>query len=141
MRGADFWRATYLRSLADYGDQPGLPDNQLIWGRPACQQFRRGWLDRAPESRLMVVEATSLLALVGLIGLWLSPATIRSAAICTALIAGVALLTALAEFPTYRYRMVLEPALIVVSLAGGSVWGSVIHRGRRALWEERPIAG
>jgi hypothetical protein len=136
-RAIDFWRATYLRAMADNDDAAGLADEQQTWGVPACQQFRRGWLDRASESRLLVVELTSLLALVGLVGLWLSPATLRFAALSTALIAGVALLTVAVEFPAYRYRMVLEPVLIVVCLSGWTVLFDVLRRGRRALWEGR----
>jgi len=139
-RAIDYWRATYLRSMADYeqaNDPDGaIRDEQHPWGRPGCRQFRTAWLESGLERQLLVIELTSALALVGLAGLWLSPATIRFAAIVTALVAGVALLTVAVEYPTYRYRMILEPVLIVCGLAGWQVLMDVICRGRRSLWQE-----
>jgi hypothetical protein len=51
----------------------------------------------------------------------------------TTLIAGIAIGTSALENPAYRYRMVLEPALIVFGLAGWTVWWEVVRRGVRSL--------
>ncbi|MDZ4688913.1 MAG: hypothetical protein SH850_27875 [Planctomycetaceae bacterium] len=141
-RAIDYWRATYLRSMADY-DQPTdseavIRDEQRLWGRDGYRRFRTAWLESAPERRLLVTELASVLALLGLAGLWLSPATIRFAAIGTALVVGVALATAIVEYPAYRYRMVLEPVLIVCGISGWAILIDVIRRGRRSLWQESP---
>lgn len=139
-RGIDFWRVTYLRSPADYDDWRQSPaivhDQQHTWSQPGCQRFRSTWLESAPETRLLVIELTSLAALVGLAGLWLSPATLRTAIPLTALVAGIWLTTAAFEGPAYRYRMVLEPILIVSGLTGWQVLFAVVARGRRQLWED-----
>uniref|UniRef100_A0A7C2NZ76 Glycosyltransferase RgtA/B/C/D-like domain-containing protein n=1 Tax=Schlesneria paludicola TaxID=360056 RepID=A0A7C2NZ76_9PLAN len=137
VRGIDYWRATYLRSLTDYDDLAGtasdVRDGQREWGNRACHRFRRAWLDAAPERNLLVVELSAALALMGLAGLWLAPSRRETALLVTALIAGIALSTAALEYPSYRYRMVLEPALIVCGVSGWPVLIDVIRRGSRTL--------
>ena len=78
----------------------------------------------------------STLALVGLGGLWLSPRTWRLAAVLTAAILGTSLLTAVVEYPSYRYRMILEPVMIVCTMVGWDVIVEVIRRGRRSIIQE-----
>jgi hypothetical protein len=135
-RMVDFWRAMYLRSFADYDGHADVADGQRTWSVAACREFRHRWLEFAPERVLLVIELSSFLGLVGLAGLWLSPATARLAAIQTALIACVWLTTAALEHPAYRYRMVLDPLLIVCGLAGWQVWSLVVAKGRAALRAE-----
>ena len=106
--------------LADHGD--------LSWQSQRCQSFRDAWLKNAWEGRLLGIELMSTLALVGLGGLWLSPRTWRLAAVLTAAILGTSLLTAVVEYPSYRYRMILEPVMIVCTMVGWDVIVEVIRR-------------
>lgn len=138
-RAIDFWRSVYSRSLAFFDHDPEQTqtgEQQSMWSIPACQKLRDAWLNSALESRLLVVELTSLLALVALAAMFLSPDKWRVGAVMSAAILGVGLLTAAIEYPSYRYRMVLEPALIVATLTGGPVLLTVIRRGTRSLWAE-----
>ena len=139
-RSIDFWRSVYSCSmtffeglsefdqLADHGD--------LSWQSQRCQSFRDAWLKNAWEGRLLGIELMSTLALVGLGGLWLSPRTWRLAAVLTAAILGTSLLTAVVEYPSYRYRMILEPVMIVCTMVGWDVIVEVIRRGRRSIIQE-----
>jgi hypothetical protein len=136
-RSVDFWRAVYSRSQTFYDDTPvpePLPAG--YWNHATCTRFRDGWLDHAWESRLLTVELTSLAAGLGLAGLWLSPTRFRSAAVLTVVIVSTALVTSALEYPSYRYRMVLEPVLIMAAVAGWQVLYDVLRRGAAAVWQE-----
>ena len=78
----------------------------------------------------------STLAIVGLGGLWLSPRTWKLGAVLTAAILGTSILTSVVEYPSYRYRMILEPVMIVCTIAGWDVIVEVIRRGRRSLVQD-----
>lgn len=136
-RAVDFWRSVYSRPMSFYEETSERdPDPGQMWNQPQCQSFRDAWLNQTWESRLLGIELTSLLALIGLAGLWLGPHTWRFGAIVTAAILGVGILTAAVEYPSYRYRMVLEPTMIVSAVAGWSVIANVIIRGTKSLWQD-----
>lgn len=132
----DFWRSVYSRPLAflEESNSPASHD-PTAWNQPTCQRFRDAWLNNAWEGRLLGIELTSLLALVGLAGMWLSPRTWKTAMIMTLAIGGVAFASAAVEYPSYRYRMVLEPSMIVCALTGWSIIIDVIRRGTKSLWQ------
>ena len=137
VRAIDFWRSVFSRSMTFYEDEPadGI-DLQENWNQPTCEYLRTRALNAAWESRLLGVEVTSAMALCGLVGLWLSPHTWRFGAVITTAIWGMAILTSAVEYPSYRYRMVLEPAMIVSALAGWNVLFDVLLRGTRSLWQD-----
>jgi hypothetical protein len=139
-RVIDFWRADYSRPLTFYEHVPPsdhhLNDRDLAWSSGWCTRFRNAWLDQAPEGRVLLTELASLAAVMGLGGLWLSPRTWRFGAVACACALSFTVLTAAVEYPTYRYRMVLEPLLIVSTLTGWSVLIDVLRRGARSAWQE-----
>ena len=136
-RSIDFWRSVYSYSMTFFD---GLPEfdqlanaDDLTWEHQNCRTFRDAWLKNTWESRLLGIELMSALALVGLGGLWLSPRTWQLGAVLTAATLGTSFLTAVVEYPSYRYRMILEPVMIVCTIAGWDVIVDVIRRGRRSL--------
>jgi hypothetical protein len=140
VRSVDFWRSVYSRPMAFYEnvlESERLPDGVAEnWNWPQCQRIRDKWLTNTWEGRLLGIELTSLLALTGLAGLWLSPRTWHFAAIATTSILCMAICTSMVEYPSYRYRMVLEPIMITVGIAGWNVLIDVMILGTRSLWNE-----
>ena len=139
-RSIDFWRSvysypmTFFEGLPEFDQLAGADD--LSWDQQRCQAFRDAWLKNAWEGRLLGIELMSVLALVGLGGLWLSPRTWKLGAVLTTAILGTSFLTAVVEYPSYRYRMILEPVMIICVIAGWDVIFDVIRRGRRSLIQE-----
>jgi len=140
VRFVDFWRQVYSRPMAFWET---TPENERLadrpgenWSWPECQRYRSIWLNNAPESRLITIELSSLMALAGLIGLLLNPWTWRIGMIMTLTILSLAIFTSMVEYPSYRYRMVLEPIMIVATVAGGNNLIDVVTRGTRALWQD-----
>ncbi len=135
-RAVDFWRSVYDREPQLYGDRfdPGsAPRGQNVWGSAEARRRRAVWLDRGGENWLLVVEVGSLLGLLGACGLWLHPGTWRIGVVLLTALLSVGLLTALLDLPAYRYRMVLEPVLIVAGILGSAAWSRLIRAGRLAL--------
>jgi hypothetical protein len=139
-RGIDYWRAVYSREQAFDAAVAATPpvDEPHRWEHAACLEWRSAWLSRALESRLLVVELTSLAAVVGLIALLLSPRYRQAGVVLTTAVVAIALATSALEHPAYRYRMVLEPALIIATLAGGNTLWHIFRRGVRTEWAEPP---
>jgi len=137
-RAVDFWRAVYSRSQAFGEELVELGDPAADDSRSFCRRVRDGWLSQTWESRLLTTELASLAALVGVLGLWLNPRTWRAGFILAATAAGFALVTATVEHPNYRYRMVLEPMLLVGGTVGWQVLFDVLRRGTRSLRETGP---
>lgn len=136
-RMVDFWRSVYSRELFLYGDRltaENIPANQNIWGADNWRQWRAGVLDAALENRLLVMELGSLLGLMGTAGLLLLPQTWRSGTLLLATLLAVGCLSGALDIPNYRLRMILEPVLIVGSIAGWRSWAIVVRRGVTASW-------
>ena len=125
---------TFFEGLPEFAQL--ADDGDFSWEVQPCQTFRDAWLKNAWEGRLLGIELMSTLALVGLGGLWLSPRTWKLGAVLTSAISGTSFLTAVVEYPSYRYRMILEPAMIVCMVAGWDVIIDVIRRGRRSLMQD-----
>lgn len=138
-RFIDFWRSVYSPRMAFIrGDDQTDATNAdpPPWNNTGCQRLRDTWLNAAPERRLLVVELTSVAALVGVFGMCCNPQTWRAGAIIAATVLLVAVSTSALEYPTYRYRMVLEPLLIVGAFSGLQTVAEIMRRGTRSLWEE-----
>ena len=137
-RTIDFWRVVYDRELLLYGDQltpETTPSGQQVWGTEADRAWRARWLDLGPENWLLVMELGSLLGLVGALGLAVAPETWRTGVVMGGVLVATCLLTAALDLPNYRYRMILEPLLIVGGVAGGASWCQTIAAGLRSRWQ------
>ncbi len=135
-RSVDLWRTTFSRELFLYGDtdqQTGTGNDQARWGSADRRITRAAWLDACLENRLLMIELGSLLGLLGTCGLWLHPRTARAGWILAATLLGFGLMTGLLEQPNYRFRMVLEPILIIGAVTGFPVWWEIIRRGCSAI--------
>lgn len=141
-RSVDFWRSVYSRAEV-FGTlvEQAPPGPAPVWYHPDCTQLRDAWLDRCWESRLLTVELFSLVSLLGLVGLWLSPRTQRRGAILTVAVGGLVLVTTALEYPAYRYRMVLEPVLIAAIVVGWGIWSRVVREGVAAVWDAETSRG
>jgi len=135
-RAVNLWRAVYSRSMTFYEHVPEAEHAEVGWNHATCQRFRDGWLNRTWESVLLTTELTGLIGLLGIVGLLWSPRHWRTGIVFAAAVAGVTLLTAALEYPGYRYRMIVEPLLIVAGICGGSVLVEIFRRGTRSLWSE-----
>jgi hypothetical protein len=134
----DFWRSVYSPRMAfvQGDDQTDVTTaGPPPWSHPACQRLRDAWLNSAPERRLLIIELTSLIAVLGLFGMCCDPRTWRIGIILTTTVALIAISTAALELPTYRYRMVIEPLLIVATVCGVRTIVEVLRRGIRSLWD------
>lgn len=140
VRQIDFWRAVYSPEQALYRQpefaEAGPPAGQSRWGLESAAPLREQFLELAPARRLLVVEVTSLLALLGLIGLLL-PSANRAGIVLMISVASLAIPTAALELPDFRYRMVLEPLLIAATLVGCRTWGRVVRLGMESLRSNR----
>lgn len=141
-RSIDFWRSVYSRAEVFGTAVEQAPQGPAaVWSHAGCTRLRDAWLDRCWESRLLTVELFSLISVLGLVGLWLSPHTQRRGAILTVAVGGLVLVTTALEYPTYRYRMVLEPVLIAATVAGWGIWSAVVRLGVAALWSPETSQG
>ncbi len=137
-RMIDFWRSVYSRELFLYGDRLNdttIPPQQQVWGTEAWRRWRAGVLDAALENRLLVMELGSLLGIVGTAGLLLYPTTWRAGLVLLGTLFAAGLVSGALEMPNYRYRMILEPVLMVGSLAGWRIWCMVVRRGIAVSWQ------
>lgn len=142
VRGVNFWRSVYSRAeVFDTAVEQAPPGPAPVWYHAGCTRFRNAWLDRCWESRLLTVELFSLVCLLGLVGLWLSPLTQRRGVILTVAVGSLVLVTTGLEYPAYRYRMVLEPVLIAGAVAGWRNWSAVVRQGVAAVWSTETSPG
>lgn len=135
-RSVDFWRTVFSRELYLYGDtdrRTEIGANQQTWGDATRRSQRARVLDAAPETRLLIIELGSLLGLIGAVGLAFHPHHSRSGIFFAAVFLGFGLVTGLLELPNYRFRMVLEPALIVAGVSGLAALSDLLQRGRHAV--------
>lgn len=133
----DFWRSVYSPRMAfvQGDDQTDVTTaGPPPWSHPTCQRLRDAWLNSAPERRLLIIEMTSLISVLGLFGMCCDPRTWRIGVILTTTVALIAISTSALELPTYRYRMVIEPLLIVAAVCGVRTIVEVLRRGIRSLW-------
>ncbi|HET6422452.1 MAG TPA: hypothetical protein VFG20_02140, partial [Planctomycetaceae bacterium] len=138
-RTVDLWRSIFSREQAIYGGTPqrtAVGADQILWGTDALRGVRDRCLDASLETRLLPVELGSLLGLLGVCGLCLHPRLSHWGLLVALTLGCTAVMTGVLEIPNHRYRLVLEPLLIVGALTGGAVWVEIIRRGRRDLVRE-----
>lgn len=76
------------------------------------------WLTWTPERRRPVMVAWTVLTWIGVVGLCWWPATRRTGLIMGGVLLSTTMLTAALEVPLYRYRLILEPLMIVATVSG-----------------------
>ena len=138
-RSIDFWRSVYSRRMAfvEGDEQTGVTRPVTVhWNHSESQRVRDAWLNSAPESRLLVIEMTSLVGILGLVGMCCNPRTWRAGVILGTAVVLMAISTSALEYPTYRYRMVLEPLMIVAAVVGWRTLAEILRRGTRSIWNE-----
>lgn len=126
-RGGNFWRVVE-GTFGSYGDvDPEAAEKfgQRVWWSDTLRAVYRPVIEHAPVHWLWFNTLAALLTWGGVIGLcWSRPTR------AVGLLLGLMLLyfnatTALLEIPTYRYRLVIEPLMIVALTAGlRQVWSS-----------------
>jgi hypothetical protein len=107
-------------SEADYPSQAPWRD-QVSWSNARGREWLRRFLRLTPERFFWPMWLWSALTWLGVVCLVGHRPSREFGATLAALLLGLTLLTAALEIPCYRYRCVLEPAMVVAVVAGLSL--------------------
>ncbi len=112
-----------LGKAAAAGTETGPVEGQATWA--ADWYFRRGCLNVLwhPHPLVYALAALASVVAIGLLGL--TPATRRVALFFGLWLTYFSLITTLLACPAYRYRMILEPTMIILVVGG---WEALLAR-------------
>lgn len=143
-RFANFWRT----SLDPFPYYAGLDmqrtdyQGQYAWRNRSLEAKLAPILDRAPPRFLRWNELATLLTAIGVFGLLYRRDTRRAGLTIALTLAYFSVLTAALEIPNYRYRMILEPLMIVAICSGiyniATLVSTPCSTGRRRAGREHP---
>lgn len=101
---------------------------QVAWRNPSLERAMAPILDRAPPRFLRWNELATVLTAAGVLGLLFRHETRRAGLLLALTLGYFSVLTAALEIPNYRYRMILEPLMIVATCSGIYSMASVRKR-------------
>lgn len=105
--------------VADFASQQPWQD-QRGWSSPQRQEFLRTALRFTPERSFCAIWLWTAATWLGVAGMLISAPHRNFGITVAGLMLGLTLLTAVLEIPLYRYRCVLEPAMITAMVIGGN---------------------
>jgi len=116
-RCATFWYVREWEVDSKFVDQADFAEQTEFRIRP-WQPTLRQLLRYTPERWFPAMWAWSVVTWLGIAGLIVRPAQRRIGWVLALILMGMTFITAGLEVPLYRYRLVVEPLMIVASVAG-----------------------
>lgn len=113
---------TDLRSSAEPPGWAEQTTGQVRWSLPGWQYRLMQFLRCTPERAPLLSNVWSIAAGCGAIGLLVRRPLRPAGLILGGLLLGTTVLTAVLEIPLYRYRMPLEPLMLICMIAGLFRW-------------------
>jgi hypothetical protein len=104
--------------------------DQRGWSSRVNSMWLRRLLRFTPERNFPLVWLWTMLTWLGIAVMLWHPAWRQSGIVLALMLGSLTLLTAAFEIPCYRYRCIVEPAMVVASVAGGGAGWRMARAGR-----------
>lgn len=133
-RGVNYWRVVERRFpfFGDVEPQRARRFGQAVWYSTGLRTLYKPLLEHSPAQSLWWNTLVAALTWIGVAGLLWTHATRRYGLLLAGIFLYFASLTAVLEIPNYRYRMVIEPLMIVAAIVGNRQWAAVPRRRHSA---------
>lgn len=96
--------------------------DQRGWSSRANSQMLRRLLHFTPERQFWLIWLWTILTWLGIAGMLLQQLLRRSGIALGLMLGCITILTAAFEIPLYRYRCIVEPAMVIASVVGAGAW-------------------